>query len=398
MAHPADLGVGGDQRDGARGGEHRQPLDRDRSATSQPIAAFFDQERECGGDLLGVVDPVGRQGVTLADLDAEIRPVQAAERFFVGDVVAEEDRGAGTGLVAQDVERLSLVGDDDGEFDHRLAFGDLDAFPGGRSDPDAVQGCVAVGGRGVPEMQHGARRLRLHRHVLVVGGDRPQFDDQCVEELGGGRGDLVDEPDVELTAVAAHQVHFGGQPGQGGEVAQRATGDDGRGGRIEFGESAHRPHRIAVGPGIFWAGHDGRHAAVVVRGDQQPGHTCDCFEGAPQFRDEVLCTHYASLRPSTPAASNQRRPVGRIDVFVTVRQAGRAGPAAARVAGQTTSRLRFPLGIVSVSAPSAPRKLFAQRCTSWVRTCRRSARIRRLPSSGSCSRAARMASLTPSVS
>ena len=141
----------------------------------------------------------------------------------------------------------------------------------------------------------------------------------------GGRGDLVHEADVELAAVTTDQVHLGGQPGQGRQIAEGAAGDHGCSGAVEFGERTHGAHRFGVGAGVLGSGDDRGHAAVVVRGDQQPGHTCDGFEGATQFRVEVLCTHSASLRPPTPVASNPSYPGPINAAFVTLLRPNRCG-------------------------------------------------------------------------
>ena len=275
--------------------------------------------------MLGVVHAVRGQRVALTDLDTQIGSVQSQERLLVGDVVAEEDRGAGPGLVTQDVERLTFVGDDHGQFDDRLALGDLYPVPGGRSGAGTMQRGVGVGLGGVAHMQRGARRLGLYRDALVVGRDRTELDDEGVEEFVGSRGDLVHEADVELTAVTTDQVHLGRQPRQGREIAEGAAGDHGCGGAVELGQRTHGAHRVGVGAGVLRPGDDRGHAAVVVRGDQQPGHTCDGFEGATQFRVEVLCTHSASLRPPTPVASNPSYPGPINAAFVTLLRPDRCG-------------------------------------------------------------------------
>jgi hypothetical protein len=93
--------------------------------------------------------------------------------------------------------------------------------------------------------------------VLQPGADLAQL-----------RRDAFDEPDVELRAVAAHQVHLAGQPGQRGQVAQGPAGDD-RDGRLR--QRRERPdggYGLRKRYGLGGVLHDRRERAVVVTGDE----------------------------------------------------------------------------------------------------------------------------------
>jgi len=87
-----------------------------------------------------------------------------------------------------------------------------------------------------------ARGLGLEAHPLRVRHQVRQFGVQLLEQCLLGRLEGIHEAHVELRAVAADQVHLGGQPGQHGQVTQRPAGDhrDGRGG--QRGEGAQRRH------------------------------------------------------------------------------------------------------------------------------------------------------------
>src|SRR5690606_40685146 len=99
------------------------------------------------------------------------------------------------------------------------ALGDLHTVPGGRSGADGVEHLFGDFFGGAPDVHRHAGRLRLQGDAVPAPDDVLHGSLQIGAQLGGLGIELVDEPDVELGTVAADQVHFGGQPGQGGQVA-----------------------------------------------------------------------------------------------------------------------------------------------------------------------------------
>ncbi len=80
-----------------------------------------------------------------------------------------------------------------------------------------------------------------------VGGDSAQLGDDLVEQFPGVGVDRVNESDVELGAVAADQLHFGGKSGQRSQILEGAARDHGSRRRREAGERAKRTHRFRPG-------------------------------------------------------------------------------------------------------------------------------------------------------
>jgi len=238
VAEPGDGGVGGEQRHRARAGQHGQPLDARRARTGQPGAAFLEQEGQRAGDGLGAVHPVLGQALALAHLDADIGPRQHAERLLVGHVVAEEHRRRRALLVADGVQGGALVGLDDGQFDDRLALGDLHPDPARRTLADRFQRPAPDLGGGVAHVQRDTGRFRLDRGAGVVVGDLGQRGLDLVQQLLGVVVDGVHEADVELRAVAADQLDLDGQARECRQITQGAAGDHGRGGAGQPGEGA----------------------------------------------------------------------------------------------------------------------------------------------------------------
>ena len=91
----------------------------------QPVAARLEQDTPARRRRPRVLDAVAGEGLAGADLDADVRAVQPAERVLVGHVVADEHRRRRADLVPQHVERVALVGRDHRELDDLLALGDL---------------------------------------------------------------------------------------------------------------------------------------------------------------------------------------------------------------------------------------------------------------------------------
>ena len=284
MAHPHHVGLGGQQRDGSAVGQHGQPLDGRGMPTEKPGAAALEQEVQRERDVLGRLDPVVGQRVAVADLDADVRAVQPAKRLLVGHVVAEEHRGRRALLVAQDVERLALVGLDHRELQHCLALGDLGvprlrgracAFfsASSASAGSALRTCSAMLAGLISIATPGYSAAIAPSASLILRSKR-----LC------GVVDAVHETGVELRAVAADQVHLGGHPGQRGQIAQRPPGDQ----RGHMVDGSAASSRIAGGgfgerTRIVGVGDDRRHRAVVVAGDEDTGNASDRREGALQL-------------------------------------------------------------------------------------------------------------------
>ncbi len=307
VTEPGEGRVGSEQSDGPWAGHHGEALDARRVGAGEPPTTLLGEERQGGRDVLGALDAVLGERVAGPDLDADVGPVQTAERLLVGDVVAEEDRRGRAPAVAEDVERLPLVGDDDRQLDHRLTLGDLHAVPLRDAVAYGGQGTLAHLRLGVADVQRDARGLGLDGDVLTLRGDVAQLGDQPIEEFLGVVGQFRDESRVELRAVAADQLHLDGQAGEDGEVAQSPAGDDGGIGVVEPGERPQRAHRLRVGVGLLRVGHQRRHGAVVVRGDQQAGHPRDADEGAAQCQGEIGGAHRTESRAPRRSVAHRER-------------------------------------------------------------------------------------------
>ncbi|CCQ14834.1 putative uncharacterized protein [Rhodococcus sp. AW25M09] len=206
---------------------------RGASAPREPLPTLLQEERQGQSDLLGTVDTELGEGVSRPDLDADIGAVQVPEGLLVGDVVAEKDCGSRRFLMTEDIEGDALVGDDDGELDHGLAFGDLNPVPRSRAGTHGRE-CLLTGrGLGIAYVQRDTGGLGLDADAGVAVGDVLQFTGDDGEELLGVVVDGVDEPGVELAAVAAHELHLRGQPRENREITKRAAGDDSGVGAVE---------------------------------------------------------------------------------------------------------------------------------------------------------------------
>ncbi|SUA41438.1 Uncharacterised protein [Nocardia africana] len=170
--------------------------------------------------------------------------------------------------MADDVESRALVGLDDGQFDDRLALGDLDADPARRALPGLLQRAAAHLGSGVAHMQRDTGRLGLDGDAGIVVGDGRQGVAHLGQQLLGVVVDGVHEADIELRAVASDQLHLDGKPGKRREISQRAAGDDGRGRGRQAGERTQCADRFPMGVGLCRIGDYGRDCPVVVRSDQ----------------------------------------------------------------------------------------------------------------------------------
>ena len=274
MTQPGQRRIRGHQSDGARTGEHRESLDGRSVGAGKPRTTLVEQECQSGSDVLGAVDAIVGDGVPAADLDSDVRPLKPAERLFVGHVVADEDGSGCAVLMANQVECVALVGGDDSQLDHRFALGDLNAWPECRFGADGDERLLGVVGTGVAYVQCNAGGLLLHRCPRGVGGDSAQLGDDLVEQFPGVGVDRVDESDVELGAVAADQLHFGGKSGQRSQILEGAARDHGSRRRREAGERAKRTHRFRPGIRLVRVGDDGCHRPVVVGGYEQTRRAC----------------------------------------------------------------------------------------------------------------------------
>ena len=246
VTEPGDACIGRHERDGVAVGEHRVALDRDGVGAGEPLAAALDEAREQARDVVRLLDAELREGDARADLDAEVGAGQAAEGVLVGHVVADEDRGGGADLMAQGIERVALVGLDDGELDHLLALARVHAGQQRRARTHGVAGGHAVRLGGLPVVQRSAGGLELDRHARPQGGDRVQLVDHAVAQRERLGRQSAREADVELGAVAADEVDLLGQARERGEVVQRAARDD-RDARVgQRREGTQRGDRLAL--------------------------------------------------------------------------------------------------------------------------------------------------------
>ena len=88
-------------------------------------------------------------------------------------------------------------------------------------------------------------------------------------ELAGR--EALAEAEVELAAVAAHEVDLGGQAGETGQVAQGAAGDHRHVGVGQGGQGPEGDHGVGPGMGRHRVVDDGGDGPVVVAGHQELG-------------------------------------------------------------------------------------------------------------------------------
>ena len=74
------------------------PLDRHRPLAVEPVPPGLQQQRQYPDRVDRLGDPVPGPGLAVADLDADVRPVQVGERVLVGHVVADEQHRTGAEL------------------------------------------------------------------------------------------------------------------------------------------------------------------------------------------------------------------------------------------------------------------------------------------------------------
>src|SRR5207237_10393654 len=127
--------------------------------------------------------------------DADVGSGEPTTRLLARDGIADEHRRGCGLLVVQDVERLALVGLDDGEFENRLALGDL-RVPVLRGGVRLLQRILRVRGIRVTDVQRDAGRFDLDGDARVFGGDRAQCVLHLAEQRLGGIVDRVYEAAV----------------------------------------------------------------------------------------------------------------------------------------------------------------------------------------------------------
>jgi hypothetical protein len=306
VAQPGELRLGGEQGDGTAVGEHRVAFDRHGPLAEEPGAADLEQEAEHAGRLDRLGHPVRGPGRARPDLDAHVGAVQPRERPLVGHAVADHQRGARRHLGAQLVDGRALVGGEDGELHHLLAIGDRHLGPGGGTRAERVEdprGDLRFGRSHV----HGhARGFRLQPYPCLVLGDLADRGLQPRADLDQLGRQALDEPDVELGPVAAHEVYLGGESGEGGEVAQGPAGDHRDRGLRQRGQSADGGDGLGQRHRLGGIEHDRRQRAVVVAGDQQVGHSRDPADRPPQVgvdlaeRALVKVKDHDSMLPRSP--------------------------------------------------------------------------------------------------
>ena len=220
-------------------------------------------------------------------------PVQPGERLLVGDVVAEEDRRGGAGLVAEHVQRVALVGCD--------TESSMTALPSVRTRPARwpVRACTAAstccadlgarpGARAPrcwPAWPPGGRPGRRRRPAVQA------LLRATVQRLGAPASRACTKPTsnsepwlpTRCTSPAA------GTASQGHAARDRRSPPPwSRAG----GQRTQRGHRLrwsaVPSSGI---GHDRGERAVVVAGDKQPRRSCQLHERATELRGEGLGGH-----------------------------------------------------------------------------------------------------------
>ena len=296
MAQPRHPGIRREQRDRRSVREHRVPLDRNGVIAVEPVPAQLEHEAEHPHRVDRLVDVIRRKRLAGPDLDPEVRPVELGECVLVRDVVPEEEDGAGRRLHAQRGDGRTLVGREERELDDLLAVGDVDVRPGRRPAFDSSERLLAHLPAGAAQVHRNARGLRLEADAGEVADDRRQLREQLVVEIVLFGCEPLDEPEVELRAVAADQVHLAREAGEGREVAQRATGDHGDDG---LGKRSQRPdgcHGLGQRPGGRGVVDERSERSVVVAADQQLRHARDVREGGAQFGVEAAVRHDL-LRP-----------------------------------------------------------------------------------------------------
>ena len=132
------------------------------------------------------------------------------------------------------------MGLQDQQLDDLFALRDVHPGPARRPLEDRLPDRVGVRRRRRPGVYRDARRLGLQPHPRLVRDDlldRLLDPGAQVDQFGS---QPLDEPDVELRPVAAHQVYLAGQPGQRRQVAQCPAGHHGHRGLRQRGQ---RPYR-----------------------------------------------------------------------------------------------------------------------------------------------------------
>ena len=181
-----------------------------------------------------------RRSTTRPDLHPDVGSGEPGEAALVGDVVAHEECRAGTGLVPQHVDRVALVALDDRQLEHLVALGHVHTVHVSRPAPERVEDHVGVLPGGAADVHGDARRLLLQQDSRDTVHEAAHGPEQRGAKPGRRPGQGPHEADVELRPVAADEMDLGGEPRQGGEVAQRPARDD-RGRRAR--ESRERPQR-----------------------------------------------------------------------------------------------------------------------------------------------------------
>ena len=125
----------------------------------------------------------------------------------------------------------------------------------------------------------------------MVPNDRRQRREQLAWRSCCSGCEPLDEPEVELRAVAPDQVHLAREPGEGRQVSQRATGDHGDDRLRKRGERPDGCHGLGQRPGGGWVVDEWSERSVVVAPDQQLRDARYVGEGGAQFRVKASVCH-----------------------------------------------------------------------------------------------------------
>ena len=269
MAHPADPGVRGDERGGGAVADHGMPFQADGVFPEQPGPAEFKQNGQDPGEGLRVPEPVRRGRGPLADAQAQVRPAQGGHGGLIAGGVPGVEGGADPEHGPQVFHGGAL-----GRFHHgQVQDGAVD------DEGQPVRPGDFLGLLGDQRDDVGGRRAGVHGDGdgLPLDGDPAVGAHGFGEGLAGllqhgfgGQGQPVGEAHVELGAVRADKVHLCREPGDGGQVAQGAPGDDGRVGVREGGQRPEGNCGAAQRQGFGGNAFRFAQGAAVIAGHEQP--------------------------------------------------------------------------------------------------------------------------------
>ena len=139
----------------------------------------------------------------------------------------------------------------------------------------------------------------------MLARDRLQLGEQPAVELVELGREPLDEPEVELGAVAADQVHLARQAGERRQVAQRAPGDHRDHGLRQRRQRTDGSDRLRQRAGGRRIVDERRERAVVVAADEQLRDARNPAECGAQLGVEPAVRHDVSLRAPRRSSPNR---------------------------------------------------------------------------------------------